>query len=200
MADVTIPAQPRTEFGKGAARRNRVADRIPGVVYGHGADPVHVTLPAYDLMMALKTPNVLIDLAIEGSKNQLVIPKAIQREALRNKLVHIDLLVVKKGEKVTVEVPVEVSGDLAPGQHLLEHNLTTLSVEAEATHLPESVAVSVEGLATGDQVLAKDIKLAKGITLVTEEEAVVVQVVAPQAEEPAADAEGTEDGAENGAA
>ncbi|NJP66390.1 50S ribosomal protein L25/general stress protein Ctc [Streptomyces spiramenti] len=200
MADVNIAAQPRTEFGKGASRRNRAADRVPAVIYGHGGDPVHVTLPAYDLMMALKTPNVLISLDVEGSEQQLVIPKAIQREALRNKLVHIDLLVVKKGEKVTVEVPVDVSGDLAPGQHLLEHALTTLSVEAEATHLPESIAVSVDGLETGDQVLAKDVKLPKGVTLVTEEDAVVVQVVAPQAEEPAADAEGGENGEENGAA
>ncbi|WP_103501053.1 50S ribosomal protein L25/general stress protein Ctc [Streptomyces sp. SM14] len=196
MADVKIPAETRTEFGKGSARRARMADRIPGVVYGHGGDPVHVTLPSYDLMMALKSPNVLITLDIEG-RQELVIPKAVQREALRNKLVHIDLLVVKKGEKVTVEVPIEVEGELAPGQHLLEHVLSTLALEAEATHLPESVTVSVQGLTVGDQILAKDVKLPKGSTLANEEDAVVIQVLAAQAEEPTAGGESSE---ENGAA
>ncbi|GAA3878281.1 50S ribosomal protein L25/general stress protein Ctc [Streptomyces sedi] len=191
MSDVKISAEPRNEFGKGAARRIRREERVPAVVYGHGTDPVHVTLPGHDLMMALKTSNVLITLDIEG-RQELVIPKAVQREAIRGFLVHIDLLVVKRGEKVTVEIPVVVEGELAPGGGLLEHVLNTLPVEAEATNIPESVTVSVAGLTIGDSVLAKDVKLPAGSSLAVEPEDVVVQVLQPQAEEPAADA-GTEE-------
>jgi large subunit ribosomal protein L25 len=184
MADVKISAEVRKEFGKGASRRLRREDKIPGVVYGHGGEPVHVALPGYDLMMALKTSNVLITLDIEG-RQELVIPKAVQREAIRGFLVHIDLLVVKRGEQVTVEIPVHTEGELAPGQYLLEHVLNTLPVEAEATHIPESVTVSIEGLAAGDSVLAKDIPLPKGSSLAVEEDTVVLNVLAAQAAEAA---------------
>ncbi|MDG9705325.1 50S ribosomal protein L25/general stress protein Ctc [Streptomyces sp. DH37] len=190
MADVKISAEVRKEFGKGASRRLRREDKIPGVVYGHGGEPVHVALPGYDLMMALKTSNVLITLDIEG-RQELVIPKAVQREAIRGFLVHIDLLVVKRGEQVTVEIPVHTEGELAPGQYLLEHVLNTLPVEAEATHIPESVTVSIEGLAAGDSVLAKDIPLPKGSSLAVEEDTVVLNVLAAQASE-AAEGEGAE--------
>ncbi|MTE19396.1 50S ribosomal protein L25/general stress protein Ctc [Streptomyces sp. TRM43335] len=183
MADVKISAEIRKEFGKGASRRLRRQEKVPGVVYGHGGDPVHVALPGYDLMMALKNSNVLITLDIEG-RQELVIPKAVQREAIRGFLVHVDLLVVEKGEKVTVEIPVHTEGDLAPGQHLLEHVLNTLSVEAEATHIPESVTVSIEGLAAGDSVLAKDIPLPKGSSLAVDEDTVVLNVLSAQASEP----------------
>ncbi|SOD63463.1 large subunit ribosomal protein L25 [Streptomyces zhaozhouensis] len=186
MSDVKISAAPRSEFGKGAARRIRREERVPAVVYGHGTDPVHVTLPGHELMMALKTPNVLITLDIEG-RQEMVIPKAVQREAIRGFLVHIDLLVVKRGEKVTVEVPIVVEGELAPGGGLLEHVLNTLPIEAEATHLPESVTLSIAGLTIGDSVLAKDVKLPAGSSLAVEPEDVVVQVLQPQAEEPSAD-------------
>ncbi|NLU69973.1 50S ribosomal protein L25/general stress protein Ctc [Streptomyces sp. HNM0574] len=187
MADVNLTAEVRKEFGKGAARRLRREDKMPAVIYGHGAEPVHVALPRYDMMMALKTPNVLINLDIEGRK-ELVIPKDVQREAIRSFLLHADLLVVKKGEKVTVDVPIHVEGELAPGQHLLEHALNTLPVEAEATHIPETVTVSVDGLAAGDTVYAKDVQLPKGTTLAVEADDVVIQVLAAQAEEPAAEA------------
>ncbi|MCT2593024.1 50S ribosomal protein L25/general stress protein Ctc [Streptomyces sp. N2-109] len=183
MADVSLTATTRNEFGKGAARRLRAQQLVPAVIYGHGADPVHVTLPSYDLMMALKTSNVLINLDIEGRK-ELVIPKAIQREAIRGFLVHIDLLTVKKGEKVNVDIPILTEGELAPGQNLLEHVLNSLPVEAEATHIPESVTVSIEGLVPGDAVLAKDIKLPAGTVLGVDGEDVVIQVLAAQAEEP----------------
>ncbi|RAJ62506.1 large subunit ribosomal protein L25 [Streptomyces sp. Amel2xB2] len=188
MADVNLSASVRSEFGKGAARRLRREEKIPAVIYGHGEDPVHVALPSYDMMMALKTPNVLIHLDVEGKK-QLVIPKAVQREAIRGFLVHADLLVVRRGEKVSVDIPIHVEGDLAPGQNLLEHVLVALPVEAEATHIPESVTVSVEGLDAGDSVTAGEIKLPKGTTLTVEEDEVVIQVLAAQAEEPAADEE-----------
>ncbi|MFE3603638.1 50S ribosomal protein L25/general stress protein Ctc [Streptomyces sp. NPDC059096] len=193
MAEVKISAEIRTEFGKGVARRTRVAGKVPAVVYGHGADTVHVTLPGHDLMMALKTANALISLDIEG-RSELVIPKAVQRNAIKGHIEHVDLLAVKRGEKVSVEVAVHTEGDLAPGANLLENVLNTLTVEAEATHIPESVTVSVEGLDAGASILAKDVPLPSGTTLVTDEDAVVIQVLAAQAEEPAdeAEAEGSE--------
>lgn len=189
MAEVKLAAQVRTEFGKGAARRTRRANLVPAVVYGHGAEPVHVTLPGHELMMALKTANVLIGLEIDG-KDALVIPKAVQRNPLKGSIEHVDLLTVKRGEKVNVEIAVHVEGDLAPGGNLLEYVQNTLLVEAEATHIPESVTVSVAGLDAGASVLAKDIPLPKGSVLAGDEDAVVLQVVAAQAEEPTADAEG----------
>ncbi|WP_030897618.1 50S ribosomal protein L25/general stress protein Ctc [Streptomyces sp. NRRL F-5126] len=196
MAELKLASEIRTEFGKGAARRVRRENKVPGVVYGHGADPVHVTLPGHDLMMALKTANVLLSLDING-RDELVIPKAVQRDPLKGFIEHVDLLAVKRGEKVTVEINILTEGELAPGQNLLEHVLSTLSVEAEATHIPESVTVSVEGLAAGDSVLAKDVTLPSGTTLVTDEEAVVLQVLAAQAEEPSEEsAEGEEEAAE----
>ncbi|WEV25785.1 50S ribosomal protein L25/general stress protein Ctc [Streptomyces sp. 71268] len=194
MAEVKVPVQLRTEFGKGAARRLRRTEQVPGVIYGHGADPVHVSLPGHELMMALKTPNVLIALDLNGKK-ELVIPKAVQREAIRGFLVHVDLLTVKSGEKVTVEVPIHTEGDLAPGGNLLEHVLNALPVETEATHIPESVTVSIEGLDSGHSVLAKDITLPAGTTLAVDEDAVVLQVVAAQAEAPA-ESEGEGEGSE----
>ncbi|MEK8172327.1 50S ribosomal protein L25/general stress protein Ctc [Streptomyces sp. M19] len=189
MSEVKISAELRTEFGKGAARRTRRALKVPGVVYGHGADPVHVALPGHELMLALKTPNVLLSLDVEGRK-ELVIPKAVQRDPLKGFIEHVDLLAVKRGEKVTVEVTVHTEGDLAPGGNLLEHVLNALPVEAEATHIPESVTVSIQGLDAGHSVLAKDIELPAGTVLAVEEDAVVLQVVSAQAEEAAAESEG----------
>ncbi|MFJ2928345.1 50S ribosomal protein L25/general stress protein Ctc [Streptomyces massasporeus] len=182
MSEVKISAATRSEFGKGAARRIRREDKVPGVLYGHGSDPLHLTLPGHDLLMALRTPNVLIALDIDG-KTELAIPKSVQRDPLKGFLEHVDLLLVKRGEQVTVEIPVHTEGELAPGAFLLEHVLNALPVEAEATHIPESVTVSIEGLAAGDSVLAKDIKLPKGTTLTVEDDTVVLQVLAAQAEE-----------------
>ncbi|MFF2538965.1 50S ribosomal protein L25/general stress protein Ctc [Streptomyces cyaneofuscatus] len=197
MAEIKLATEVRTEFGKGAARRIRRADQVPGVVYGHGAEPVHVTLPGHDLLLALRTANVLIGLKIDG-KDALVIPKAVQRHPLKGTIEHVDLLTVKRGEKVQVEIAVHTEGDLAPGANLLEFVQNTLLVEAEATHIPESVTVSVEGLDAGDSIVAKDITLPKGATLAGDEDAIVIQVVAAQAEEPTEDeaAEGETEGAE----
>lgn len=196
MAEVKLTAQVRTDFGKGAARRARRAELVPAVIYGHGAEPQHVAIHNHALMMALKTPNALIRLDFEG-KSELVIPKAVQREAIRQFLVHVDFLAVKKGEKVSVEIPIHVEGDLAPGQLVLEHVLNTLPIEAEATHIPESVTISVQGLDAGASVLAKDVTLPSGSALAVDEDAVVLQVVAAQAEAPAEEAgEGEGEGAE----
>ncbi|WP_424213383.1 50S ribosomal protein L25/general stress protein Ctc [Streptomyces sp. BI20] len=192
MSEVKLSAEVRNTFGKGSARQARRAAQTPAVIYGHGQTPQHVNVEAHGLMMALKTPNVLISLDIAGAGTELVLPKAIQRHPIKPVITHVDFLVVKKGEKVTVEVPVVTEGNLAAGGNMLEHILTTLTVEAEATHLPEAVTVSVEGLEAGASVLAKDVTLPTGTTLAIDADAVVVQVVAPQAEEPAAEAEGTE--------
>jgi len=195
MSEVKIAAESRTEFGKGAARRIRREHKVPGVLYGHGSDPLHLTLPGHELLMALRTPNVLIALDIDGKTNELAIPKSVQRDPLKGFLEHVDLLLVKRGEKVTVEVPVHTEGELAAGGNLLEHVLAALPVEAEATHIPEALTVSVEGLEAGASVLAKDIKLPAGVTLAVEEDAVVLQVLAAQAEEAPEGAE-AEEGAE----
>ena len=188
MAEVKIAAQLRTEFGKGAARRVRRAKQVPAVIYGHGAEPKHVSVPGHELLLALRTANVLIALEIAGD-SELVIPKAVQRDPLKGFLEHVDLLSVKLGEKVTVEIPVSTEGELAPGGNLLEHVLNTLPVEAEATHIPTGVTVSVEGLEAGASILAKDIALPEGTTLAVDGDAVVIQVVSAQAE-----AEGSSEG------
>ncbi|MFJ6212642.1 50S ribosomal protein L25/general stress protein Ctc [Streptomyces sp. NPDC092296] len=195
MSEVRLAAEPRTEFGKGAARRARRAGLVPGVVYGHGQAPVHVNLPGHDLMMALKTPNVLLSVPLEG-KDEFVLPKAVQRDAIKGFLKHVDLLLVRRGEAVTVEIPLLTEGELAPGGNLLEHVLNTLPVEAEATHLPESVTVSVEGLSAGASILAKDLVLPKGTTLAVDADTVVLHVVSAQAEAPAEGETEEEAGAE----
>jgi len=183
MSEVKLTAETRNEFGKGAARRIRRDNKVPGVLYGHGSDPLHLTLPGHDLLLALRTPNVLISLDIDGKTNELAIPKSVQRDPIKGFLEHVDLQLVKRGEKVTVEIYVHTEGELAPGGNLLEHVLNTLPVEAEATHIPESVTVSIEGLAAGASILAKDIPLPSGTKLAVEEDTVVLQVLSAQAEE-----------------
>lgn len=192
MSEVKISAETRSEFGKGAARRIRRDSKVPGVLYGRGSDPIHLTLPGHELQLALRTSNVLISLDIDGKSNELAIPKSVQRDPIKGFLEHVDLQLVKRGEQVNVEIYVHTEGELAPGAFLLEHVLNALPVVAEATHIPESVTVSIAGLTAGDSILAKDITLPKGTTLDVEEDTVVLQVLAAQAEEAAADAEGDE--------
>jgi large subunit ribosomal protein L25 len=192
MSEIRLAAEARTEFGKGAARRARRAGLVPAVVYGHGHTPVHLNLPGHDLMLALKTPNALISLPIDG-KQEFVLPKAVQRDPIKRHIEHVDLLLVKRGEKVTVEVPIHTEGELAPGGNLLEHVLNALPIEAEATHLPEAVTVSIEGLEAGASIHAKDITLPSGAALAVDADAVVLQVIGAQVEAPA---EESEEGAE----
>ena len=183
MSEIRLVAEPRTEFGKGGARRTRRAGKIPAVIYGHGADPRHVSLPAREFGQAIKRngANALLTLAIEG-KDQLTIPKAIQRHPIRGEYEHVDLLAVRHGEKVTIEVPLVLTGEVASGGLLgQEHN--TVSIEAEATHLPTEIVVSVEGLAIGAHINAGDLTLAAGSTLVTDADTLLVHVSeAPTAE------------------
>jgi large subunit ribosomal protein L25 len=189
VPEVRIEAEPRTEFGKGAARRVRREGRVPAVMYGHGAANRHFTLPGHELMIALKTPNVLISIAGLESKPVLALPKAVQREAILGTIEHVDLIEVRSGEKVTVEIPIRVNGDIFPGG-LLDQQLNVLAVEAEATHLPDGVDIDVQGMEVGTAVHAKDIVLPKGTTLVTDEEALVLHVVAAPTADLGAAAEG----------
>ena len=175
MPEVRIEAEPRTEFGKGASRRTRRAGRVPAVMYGHGADNRHFSLPEHDLMIALKTPNALIRLEGLG-KAMLALPKAVQRSAIKGEIEHVDLIEVRTGEKVTVEIPVRVSGNVYPGG-LLDQQLVQIAVEAEATHLPNGVDVDVEGMEVGTSVHASDIALPDGTTLVSDPEALVLHVI-----------------------
>ena len=178
MSETRLQAEPRTEFGKGAARRIRREHKVPAVLYGHGTDPVHVTLPGHETMMALKHggANALLSIDLDG-KTQLALPKQVQRHAVRGVLEHVDLLIVTKGEKVTVDVPVHVVGDAASETVVTLEN-ATVSLEAEATHLPEFVEVSVEGVEAGTQILAKDLKLSAGSALHGDEELLIVNVTA----------------------
>lgn len=184
MAETKIQAEPRTEFGKGAARRIRRADKVPAVLYGHGTDPIHITMPGHETMLALKHGgvNALLSIEVEG-KSQLALPKQVQRDPIKGFLEHLDLIVVKKGEKVTVDIPVHVIGEAAP-ETLVVTDHAVISVEAEATHIPEYVEVSVEGAEVGTQILAKDLDLPKGSTLHAEDDELILHVThAPTAEE-----------------
>lgn len=193
MADENrLSAEERTSFGKGAARKLRAVDKIPAVIYGHGTDPRHVTLPGHETALLLRKSNVLVTLDIAGDK-QLVLVKDVQKDPVRQLIEHVDLVVVRKGEKVTVDVPVHIEGESAPGTiHVVDHN--TLTVETEATHIPESFTVSIEGLEEGTQILAGQVELPKGTTLVTDAEALVVNVTVPAA--PKDDEESAEGDAE----
>lgn len=180
-SEVKILAEPRTEFGKGAARRIRRANKVPAVLYGHGSDPVHVTLPGHDLMLALKTANALLSIELDGT-SQLALPKQVQRDPIKGFIEHADLILVRRGEKVTVDVRVVVVGEAAPETLVsVEHN--TVAIEAEATHLPESIEVDVEGLTAGTQILARELKLPSGSALSLDEDALIVNISAAQTAE-----------------
>ncbi|MGH3171533.1 MAG: 50S ribosomal protein L25/general stress protein Ctc [Trebonia sp.] len=181
MPEVRIAAEPRTEFGKGAARRTRRAGRVPAVMYGHGSENKHLSLPEHELMLALKTPNVLIRLDGLSGHPGLALPKAVQRDPLRGTIEHVDLIEVRQGEKVTVEIPVRVSGDVFSGG-LLDQQLVQIAVEAEATHLPDGIDVDVEGMVIGAAVHAKDLALPAGTTLQIDPETLVLHVVAVQSQ------------------
>jgi large subunit ribosomal protein L25 len=194
VPEVRIAAQPRTEFGKGAARRTRAAGLVPAVLYGHGADTRHLVLPGHDLMLALKTPNVLIRLEGLSGVSGLALPKAVQRDPIRGFIEHADLILVRSGEKVTVDIPVRVTGDVIPGG-VLDQQLVQISVEAEATHIPDGIDVDVTGLQVGDAVHASDLKLPRGTSLQVEPDTLVAHIVQERtAEQFEADLSGAEAG------
>ncbi|MGH3730098.1 MAG: 50S ribosomal protein L25/general stress protein Ctc [Micromonosporaceae bacterium] len=185
MSEVRISAEPRTEFGKGGARRTRRAGKIPAVLYGHGEKPRHVALPALEFAAALRHGglNQLFEVVIEDGSKNLALPKALQRDPIKDTIDHVDLLIVKRGEMVTVEVPVELVGEAAR-EGLLVHDLNTLQVSADATRLPDGFQVSIEGLEIGSHISAGDVTLPDGVELLTDPEASVVTIVAaPSAEQ-----------------
>ncbi|TIC88466.1 50S ribosomal protein L25/general stress protein Ctc [Nocardioides sp. GY 10113] len=192
MSTEIIKAEVRTEFGKGAARRIRREDKIPAVIYGHGNDPVHLTLPGHATMMALRHggANAVVELDFDGSTH-LALAKQVQTDPVRRILEHVDFVAVKRGEKVVVDVPVVVVGDAAPGT-LVVTDLAAIHLEAEATHIPEAIEVNVEGAEAGTQIHASDLVLPKGSVLHTDGDALVVNVTTPAVSEEPAEAEAAE--------
>ena len=182
MATEKITAETRTEFGKGAARRIRRADKIPAVLYGHGNEPVHLTLPGHSTMMALKRggSNALLDLDIDG-QSQLALTKQVQVDPIRRSLEHIDFVAVRLGEKVTVDVRLQLVGEAASETLVVTEN-ATVSIEAEATHIPENIEVSIEGAPAGTQILASDLQLPEGSTLLVDPDTLMVNVTEQQSE------------------
>ena len=195
MVDViTIPATLRTDFGKGYARRVRANDQIPAVIYGHGAEPLHVILPGHDMMLASRNPNAVLEINVDG-EGHLAMIKEVQRHAVRPEILHIDLLTVRRGERVEVEIPVHVEGEVAPTAiHNVEENV--LVVEADALKVPEYLEVDIADLEAGEHVYAKDVTLPGGVTLVSDPELLVVNVSEPieqdLGEEPETEDEETE--------
>jgi len=207
MAQVTsnhLVTEVRESFGKGAARKIRATNKIPAVIYGHGTDPVHVTLPGHETGLILRKSNQVLELDIDG-KVTLALVKDVQKDPVRQIIEHIDLIVIRKGEKVTVDVSIHLEGESFPGT-LVNQDANTISLEAEATHIPESITVSIEGAEAGFQVYAKDLELPSGSSLISDPDTLIVAVStaaeqdlgdepeaaadeAPAAEAPAEDAE-----------
>lgn len=190
MADFKLTAFPRNEFGKGVSRRLRRDDKIPAVIYGHGADPVHVSLPGKETFLLLRQSNVLLKITIEGEEKAITtLPKQIQRDPITGFLKHIDLLIVKKGEKVSVDVAITIVGEAERGA-LVNQNLTSLPVLAPASNIPNEIEVSIEGLEVGDHILAGDVVLPEGVVSEQDPESMVLNIAPmPTAEpEPASEA------------
>ena len=194
--DNKVVADARESFGKGAARKLRAAGKIPAVLYGHGTDPKHVALPAHQVGLLIRKANALLDLQIEG-KSTLVLVKDVQKDPVRQIIEHMDLIVIKKGEKVQVEVPVHIEGEPFAGT-IADVDAHTLLLEVEATHIPERVVVSVEGLEEGAQIHASDVELPEGATLINEPDTLVVNVHTPQKVDLGEEAEAAEGEAAEG--
>jgi large subunit ribosomal protein L25 len=172
--DNKLTVEVRTEFGKGFARRLRAAGKIPAVIYGHGTEPQHVALPGHETALIIRKANQVLDLQIAG-KSQLALVKDVQKDPVHQIIEHLDLIVVRAGEKVIVDIPVHLEGESAP-ETSVNQDSNTISLEVEATHIPESVTVSIEGLTEGSHILAKDVKLPTGATLVTDPEVLIVGI------------------------
>lgn len=178
MSEVRLAVEPRTEFGKGAARRTRKAGKIPAVLYGHGADPQHLSLPTIAFARVIREhgQNAVLTLETDNGR-EFALTKTITTHPIKNYIEHVDLLVVKRGEQVQVDIPIEVSGEAGTGA-LVYHELDAVTVEAEALHIPDSVELSIDGVEAGTQVLASQIQLPRGCTLVTDPETLIVNIVA----------------------
>ena len=177
--DNKLVAEVREQFGKGFARRIRAAGRIPAVIYGHGTDPQHVSLPGHEVGLILRKANQVLELDIAG-KTQLALVKDVQKDPVRQIIEHLDLVIVRKGEKVTIDVPVHVEGESAVGT-IAALDANTLSLEAEATHIPERIVVNIDGAEEGTQIFAKDLELPAGSTLISDPDTLVINVTVPAA-------------------
>ncbi len=182
MASEKITAETRTEFGKGAARRIRRDDKIPAVVYGHGNDPIHLSLPGHGTMMALKHggSNTVLELAYNGN-TQLALAREVQVDPIRRVIEHIDFVAVRRGEKVTVDVPIHLNGEAAHETLVVTEN-ATVEVEAEATHIPEYIEIDIEGAVVGTQILASDLVLPEGTTLLVDPDTLIINITQQQTE------------------
>jgi large subunit ribosomal protein L25 len=181
VPEVKLIAELRTEFGKGAARRIRRAHKVPAVLYGHGTAPIHIALPGHETLLALRTANALLSIEVNGS-SQLALPKQVQRDPLKHTIEHVDLVIVRRGEKVTVDVAVHLEGEAGPETLVVvDHN--SIPIEAEATNIPQRIVVSVEGLPPGTQILARDLQLPAGSIVDLDPETLIVNITnAPTAE------------------
>ena len=177
--DTKVHAELRENFGKGFARRLRAAGKIPAVIYGHGTDPVHVALPGHQVSLLIRRANAVLELDVNG-KQQLTLVKDVQKDPVHQIIEHIDLLVVRKGEKIQVDVPVSIIGESAPGT-IAAQDANTVLLEVEATHIPERIEVDVEGLEEGTHITAGDLTLPKGSTLVVDPETLIVAISVPSA-------------------
>jgi large subunit ribosomal protein L25 len=181
VPEVRLTAELRTEFGKGAARRIRRAHKVPAVLYGHGTAPIHISLPGHETLLALRTANALLSIEVNGS-SQLALPKQVQRDPLKHTIEHVDLVIVRRGEKVTVDVPVHIEGEAGPDTLVVvDHN--SIPVEAEATNIPQQIVVSVADLPAGTQILVRDLQVPAGSSIDLDPETLIVNVTnAPTAE------------------
>lgn len=190
MSEVKISAEPRTEFGKGGARRTRRAGKVPAVLYGHGEQPKHIALPAREFAAAIRHggANQVFAIDISDGTQTLALAKAIQRDPIKDTYEHVDLVIIRRGERVTVDVPIQLTGDAARDTLVVTEN-NTLSITAEALHLPEQLEASIDGLGAGSQVTAADVKLPRGVELAADPELVIAVVsAAPTAEQMEAEA------------
>ncbi len=177
MSESKIAAVTRTEFGKGAARRTRRAGLVPAVLYGHGTDPVHLSLPGHEVLLALRVANAVLEISVDGAKTQLALAKQVQRNPIKGSIEHLDLVIVRKGEKVTVEVPLLVVGD-HPSDRMIVMDQQTISLEVEATHIPADIEIDITGLEIGDTVTAKDLNLPQGAVFPGEPDDLILSVSA----------------------
>jgi large subunit ribosomal protein L25 len=184
VSEVKISAEPRTEFGKGGARRTRRAGKVPAVLYGHGEQPKHIALPAREFAAAIRHggSNQVFAIEVTDGTQALALPKAIQRDPIKDTYEHVDLVIVRRGERVTVDVPVVLTGEAAPDTLVVTES-TTLSVTAEALHLPDQLTASIDGLPAGAQVTAADVPLPAGVELAAGAELVIAVVTGAQTAE-----------------
>jgi large subunit ribosomal protein L25 len=183
----TLTAESREKFGKGAARKLRAVGKVPAVIYGHGTDPVHVALPAHDIALMLRKANAILRLDLEGTMH-LTLVKDVQKDPVRQIIEHLDLIVVRQGERVQVEVPVHLNGEPFSGT-LAVLDVQTITLQAEATHIPENIVLDIEGAEEGTQYHAKDIALPTGSVLAGDENLLIASIIAlPVARDEDADA------------